>query len=208
MCPFFPGSTFRPHSNPIPPITDVFGHISFALTPTSSADHFYVQKFGATYRTFHFLVSFLEWTFGPSLHRICSIIMLLISALFFSIPALYLYLRSPRSLPILGALAGPGFLMMHSLIFVWGAFPFIFAAWFATLAALVILRADDAILHALHEPRWITVSCLFFFLALYSHPMGFFYLALVLVFIWSRLIINRRRLLPRLAFREFRLCSG
>lgn len=184
---------------PIPPVVDVLGFIAFSLTPTGN-NQLYLNGDGLTYQTFHILLKSIATFLGPHFTTLCIISMITMFSLLLIIPLIKAFFANEKPVFVLIILPGFAFLIMHSLLFIWGVFPTILAGWLAILAAFVFLHCDVKLSRTWnkHDFLWLITGIVLAFLSVYAHPLGFLIFFLGFNFLIVRLCIEKNNRFKRL----------
>lgn len=180
---------------PIPPLTDYLAFIGLSMS--AILDHASLLQLtpAYSYKLIHLLV-WLATRISPNYAFVCAATYLAVLASA-TAPAL-LYLRCTNRLQpgVLLATLILGSVLLHSLLFIWGAIGFLLACWWAMSGYfLFLLLEDERNKPRAKKPLPLSLGFLASMLAAaLSHPVGpALVLALGLFFLFSRLLFYRSR---------------
>ncbi|MBP2134445.1 hypothetical protein J2128_002411 [Methanomicrobium sp. W14] len=174
------------HFFPFHPYTDVYGLISLDMAGNIPI---YERSNLFTYQLDYYFVTLMSHILDLSsiegLSSLLEIISVITFAIFIFIACLFFKFNKESIIfPI--SFSGFGFLLMNSLIFVWGTWPRILSGYFALLALLLVTFTYTKIKeNKINVSKLIftgLASYIFLFLSIFSHITGFFILSLGVIF--------------------------
>jgi hypothetical protein len=173
-----------------PPLVDLHSHVSLGMIHGELFKYYFYHP-GFSYRFFDSIIRFWNLLLHSHHHWKVALFSYL-SVLFFLFFSIYLFCRLNKqdrgtSLLITGILAGPTFLLFHTMHFFYGSIPFLLAVLASVLSSTALWALDS---------NWVATGKIKLYplnlfiistaLAIYSHLAGFIYLAMT----WSIPVIH------------------
>lgn len=186
----------------IPPLVDFQAHLSLGMLDLQGPlSEYYQYHPGLTYRLFDTIIRFWTLIFGR--HYASVALASYLSFLFILISTLYTFfllidVSYRKAFYLTTILLAPFFLLLHSLIFVWGFMPFILAVFMAIPSSIALWQTDTQLINAKQiDPKLLTIFSLYTFLSIYSHPAGFLFLGIACLPSIARLIVVKNNRVKR-----------
>lgn len=175
----------------VPPLMDFMGHVALGMIHGVSC---YQYQFNLTYFLLDAIVRFWYFFMGNHFAHVALASYLSVIFLFFSSIYSFCLLQNiphQRTWCILGILAGPVFLLLHSTMFICGIIPFILAVFMAATSSVALCCMDEAWVTQTSSKKAGYLCFIYTSLAILSHPAGFLYLAIAWIVPAARILFIR-----------------